>query len=270
MSFESKITLIETKRLRPAFKEVEKIFSKVWLPSHNQIHHLRVWGFAKDLLKAYLAKGYTFNADYLEALFIACMFHDTGLTVTLSERHGNESAEIARCFLQRYPLNSEVYKEELLEAIILHDDKSYNHKKGEELEPGIYQVLTVADDLDALGALGLFRYIEIYWSRGIRVEQISTRIEQNIKSRIRFIQSKIKFDAKLEEKHFERYQRAFYNLKMLGVSELSEISTLIEHKVEINSDLLMRSFTHSSKLHDFFSEMVIEENFFVKTLPGVG
>lgn len=269
MSFEKKINEIENIWLQPAFREVKKTFSKVWLPSHDQIHHLRVWAFAKDILRAYLVKGYDFDRNYLEALLIACMFHDTGLTVTLSERHGNESAEIAEHFLQGRPLKSEDYKPELLEAIILHDDKSYSHKKGKEEVPGIYQVLTVADDLDALGALGLFRYIEIYYGRGIDIKQMAKRIEKNIKSRISFIRSKLSFDAELEEKHFERYQRAYFNLKMLGEEELTEICKLIEHKIEINSTLLMRSFTYSSKLHDFLSEVVVEENSCVNSWPGI-
>lgn len=260
----------EDRWLKNAVEEVQGCFKNVWLPSHDYIHHLRVWEFAKDIVQAYEKNGDEFTYEYIEALLLACMFHDAGLSVTIDESHGDKSKEITQAFFEKNPLVANEYMDEMLEAIVLHDDKTYSNVAAAGSTPGLYQVLTVADDLDAMGALGLYRYIEIYYSRGIGTNTMLSRIEENIKSRIKFIRSKLEFDEELFQRHYERYQRAFYYIKLLTENDLENIVGLFAEKITINDTILFNSFTHSNRVHDFLSEVIVEEKFLLKALPDRG
>ncbi len=243
-------------------QEVKNAFTKVWLPSHDHLHHIRVWNYAKEILTALQSKGFDFDYIYIEALLIASLFHDTGLTVTFDENHGQESKKLTQDFLLRHPLKNTAYLNEMLEAIVLHDDKTYTTGKSNMQNPGLYQILTVADDLDALGALGLYRYFEIYHNRRIGIQEMQSRIEKNIKSRNSFIKKNLEFNKDIQRKHFERYQRAFYYLKLLETKDLEEIINLFKEELILNETIIFQTFTHSSKLNDFLSEVIIEEKDF--------
>lgn len=212
----NKISTIENIWLSDLSSEVERIFSQTWLPSHDLLHHLRVWKFAKDLLSAYSNSGYEFSADFIEALVLAVFFHDTGLSVTSDERHGLEGKLFAEKYMKDKVSLTENLQNELFQAIILHDDKNYANGQTIESKPGIYRILTLADDLDALGCLGLLRYLEIYWKRGISKKLILSEIERNLISRFKFLSQQLNFDPTLlygQQFRFEQGMQVLLNLK---------------------------------------------------------
>ena len=55
-------------------------------------------------------------------------------------------------------------------------------RKGEQ--PGILPVLSAADDLDALGIIGIYRYTEIYLLRGIEPEKLGRLVLENVRHRL--------------------------------------------------------------------------------------
>jgi HD superfamily phosphodiesterase len=222
------IKQIETQWLAPCFNEVQSLFKDIHLPSHDQAHHRRVWEYAKELLCSYSGncKGVCYHPSFIEALLFACFFHDTGLIQTFDESHGRISAGIAGTFLQERKLQENIYYNELIHAIILHDDKSYFNVDSSQT-PGIYEYLTVADDLDAFGALGLMRYIEIYAYRGISRWEIKDKIRANLDSRFNFVAGFLSHIPDLFVKHKERYEKALYYLDTLGQKEINLLILLV-------------------------------------------
>ncbi len=248
------ISELEQQWLKPLLHFVEGLFAGFNLPSHDQEHHYRVWIFAKELLFSYSNKTQTnFSKEFIECLLISCFMHDIGLTQTPGEEHGEQSAELARSFLKD-SLAGNMHSEEMFKAIILHDDKSYSRTDNNTI-PGIYHFLTVADDLDALGALGLIRYLEIYAHRNISVEELQERIRLNLDSRFKFIEQFVSFDKTLLQKHDDRYRKAQEFLRQLDTQVLAELIKRI-HQSDLvprtNEDSLiedlMLEYSHELKL----------------------
>ncbi len=231
---ESMIAQIERKNKVLLTNHLDLIFSEVWLPSHNRFHHDRVWSFVKEILLAYLYKGATFSHDFVEALMVAVYFHDTGLTRTLSVKHGHESAAMAKDFLAKYPKMINRYQNEMMDAIVRHDEKDYALvKAGGPVIPSIYSILTVADDLDAFGAVGLIRYLEIYCLRGIENNQLKSAILQNLESRFAFLSLMFGPLPALLAHHKARYHLACMLLKEMDEQDFSFLQQQVANKVDL-------------------------------------
>ena len=78
---------------------------------------------------------------------------------------------------------------EILGAIEEHDNKEDKRCSviQPEASPGILDILTIADDLEALGIIGIYRYIEIYLTRNITLGNLGTRILGNVRARFKNI-----------------------------------------------------------------------------------
>lgn len=225
--FIQNIKLIEEQWLKKIRKYVASLFIGAGLPSHDELHHLRVWSFAKQLLEYYekqSGKGYSY--DFIEALFFACLFHDTGLVHSIQEEHGEKSVEFAWKYLSDQSEYKNSFHNEAMRAIHCHDDKTYFNVIHRQV-PGIYEFLTIADDLDAFGALGLMRYFEIYIHRGIRPQNIADRIKKNLKSRFDFLATFITIDKTLQQRHTQRYMLSLSLLNRLTKNDLEMIFSWI-------------------------------------------
>jgi HD superfamily phosphodiesterase len=221
------INLVENRWLIPTQKHIATLFLDVGLQSHDHLHHLRVWSFAKQLVNSFAKKYKTdYSVDYIEALFFACLFHDTGLIKTKNEEHGNVSVEYAKDYLSNQAQYSNLFIEEAMSAIALHDNKTYFNVVKSPM-PGLYEFLTIADDLDAFGALGLMRYFEIYIHRGVELQAIIQKIDANIKSRFEFLASFLEVDQALFKLHSQRYMLSITHLKRFNTKELEIIYQLI-------------------------------------------
>lgn len=216
-------------------QEVEHCFQSIWMPSHNLDHHIRVWYFAKELLIAFENAGVMFEKRFVEGLLIATYFHDVGLTRTLSFEHGKESAAIAQEYMRENRLEKVLPLEPILEAIELHDDKEYL-KAGVDLnKPSIYTLLTVADDLDAFGALGLYRYFEIYNLRQIESDEMTGLIEDNLKKRFDFVSRVIRINNDLVAKHKCRFEQSLSLLKQFQKNDVDYLLAQISNQKSYNS-----------------------------------
>jgi len=159
---------------------LEDFFNEKWgkttLCSHGIEHHRRVWQYAKELLN-YISSDLK-NADKLfpGKLLIACYLHDLGMSVDPEVRHGIHSRELCRLFLLNNNLGASDFGD-VLDAVEHHDDKEYKTQGHSGNE--ILKILSVADDLDAFGYIGIYRYLEIYIARGIRPEIIGHEIMKN-------------------------------------------------------------------------------------------
>lgn len=166
----------------PIFNFLEKKYTCTWIPSHDIKHHQRVWLHAVKICRD-IHLEYGLDFIFYNELILCCYFHDTGMLIDRGEQHGKESRKIAEEFLS---LNgdlakSKINKERLLKAIENHDDKTY--QSSEFGKNRLLEILSLADDIDALGAVGLYRYIEIYLIRGIEVEKIPDQILSNVRRR---------------------------------------------------------------------------------------
>lgn len=179
------LAIIEGKHLFNLYSYVEHVFHDKHLPSHGQNHHLRVWLHCRGMLIELSKIGLVIPEQLIENAIFACFFHDTGLVDEIGERHGARSAEICKAYLAQINYNDEQNARRIVEAIELHDDKSIKTKRiaspSDMLD--LCLLVSTADDLDAIGYIGVFRYIEIYYKRGIPVNEIPLKVVKNLKNR---------------------------------------------------------------------------------------
>jgi HD superfamily phosphodiesterase len=229
----------------------KKLFKEVFLPSHDHLHHHRVWAFAKQILNVLNDSGQKIPSILPEQLIIACFFHDTGLTVTTDERHGTESRRLLKKFgtLKVGTLESQPLKfQTILDAVEHHDDKSFTGQKGNSaIEPGLLDILTAADDLDALGVIGIYRYAEIYLLRGITPEELPMRVLSNLKDRMDKFQTTFREYPDFTKIHLERFDvtRTFYEKMQHDISSgktreswKRQLINLIESSLEKKVNLM--------------------------------
>lgn len=181
----SRIHRIETKHLSNLNRHLESIFASVSLPSHDLQHHIRVWLHCRGLLIELHKAGLIITEQLIENAIIACFFHDTGLTKTLDEHHGAEGAVLCKQYISQIADLNDTQKTSIVRAVELHDDKSVKQHPVTKPDDMIDLALLVstADDLDALGHIGVFRYTEIYLKRGIGIDQLPRRILANLRNR---------------------------------------------------------------------------------------
>ncbi len=210
---EKLIRKVETEWLNILYEYNHSAFSSKWLPSHDQTHHHRVWIYVKEILYELYLQGYEFSEHRLGQMMIAVFFHDIGLSVTVGENHGRMSRVLCERFLrERYP-GMMASNTEMLEAIEHHDDKM--HVRKQSVNPGkssIYSILTAGDDMDAFGAIGVFRYLEIYLLRGISHAELPDRVISNLDTRFHHFDEKFGGLERLKKNQEEkaRYTRDFF------------------------------------------------------------
>ena len=147
--------------------------------SHNLGHHRRVWNNAKELLAANSNNGNPVSGKLAETLLIGCYLHDLGMCIDAGSVHGSLSADLCRQFLSRNGLAENDFPG-LIRAIETHDRKEYRSAS----DPGNpATLLSVADDLDAFGYIGIYRYAEIYLARHIPRSELGFRILENSANR---------------------------------------------------------------------------------------
>ncbi len=163
----------------------EAKFNQCHLSSHNHLHHLRTWLRARELFEALYGAGVDIVASDVEASLIAVFFHDVGMTVTLGERHGCESKKICESFFRSHPSFRLDDMTAVFTAVEQHDNKEYKsavYRRKIGIKNPL-SILSVSDDLDAFGAIGVFRYAEIYLARGVVIPELSERVLINLESR---------------------------------------------------------------------------------------
>jgi len=204
------------------YKQIlEQYFIKIWgktnLVSHGIDHHRRVWHYAKELLAYVNLNGVKLSQEKTEKLLIACYLHDLGMSIDPGVRHGKLGSGLCRQFPEENQLSISDY-DEILDAIENHDNKEYIDFSGED---SILSLLSVADDLDAFGYIGIYRYCEIYLTRCIHPQPAGNMIHENARGRFLNFISLFGSNPELVKKHRQRYlvlDRFFSNFNKESVS----------------------------------------------------
>ncbi len=193
------------------FKQIlEEYFISVYpeksLASHGIGHHRRVWNYAKELTLLLIDRHLIEDSFSPSKMIIACYLHDIGMSVDSGIRHGHHSREICTRFLEKRNLKISSY-DDVLQAIENHDNKEYITSAGKH---NLLTILSVADDLDAFGFTGIYRYSEIYLMRGINYRDIGNLIKENVKGRFDNFVKTFGFSDELVQKHKKRYDTLVY------------------------------------------------------------
>lgn len=177
------------------------VFDEKDLPSHGLDHHRRVWNYAKEILSLSVNEYPEKDETFTRKLIITCYLHDIGMSVDTGVKHGVHSSVLCKTFLRRNNLNIEDYQDVIL-AIENHDIKEYPEslRKNELLE-----ILSIADDLDAFGFTGVFRYAEIYLERDVHPEEFGQLIIANASNRFENFSKRFRTNNTFFRKHEERF-----------------------------------------------------------------
>jgi HD superfamily phosphodiesterase len=239
-----------------------KLFEGHWLPSHDVEHHKRVWKNACILASNFNIKHEFTASQFFEQLLIACYFHDTGLLFEKGPKHGKESRRICEQFLHLHQDKIQFDKRDLLMAIEHHDDKDYLVNENSD-QSVLYKVLSLADDLDAFGSIGCYRYIEIYLIRNHNPAEIPRMIIENAENRFRNFDLKLGSNKSIMQFIQEKFDILNTLVKEDAFSESPQ--SLVEW---INSKVVMLQINP----YTFFSIINIDEipngriKFFLKQL----
>jgi hypothetical protein len=153
----------------------------------------------------------------VEQLLVASLFHDTGLTIDNSEKHGFMSLEICKEFFNQNP-NLQIDNLAMVNfAIEHHDDKSIRVNGFKNVSPALQltRLLSTADDLDAFGIIGVYRFIEIYSIRGNALEAIPQMVLPNMANRFENFRKLINDNSDFTQYHTKRYHDAVCFFKNL-------------------------------------------------------
>ena len=188
-SISERISEAEENWLELVIPYIARLFGKTFIPSHDQDHHQRVWRSCKNLLMELEKFSSLASKDQVEGLLLASWFHDTGLVSDPGELHGAIGREIFQRFLLESGRQKPALYEEISDVIAHHDTKerSLYPDIAPGTAPGMMGILSLADDLDALGALGIYRYSEIYLKRGLPAGELGIKILANVRKRLKNI-----------------------------------------------------------------------------------
>lgn len=187
------------------YKQIlEEFFISVYndptISSHGIEHHRRVWNYSKELLTLIPSDNKN-TIQFTGELIIASYLHDIGMSVDPGIKHGKHSRDLCVRFLSTYNLPENDFPH-LLDAIENHDNKDYT---GNQSSNELLGILSIADDLDAFGFIGIFRYSEIYLKRGINPGKIGTMIRENARNRFNNLAATLEPFTGYLQKHQQRY-----------------------------------------------------------------
>jgi hypothetical protein len=116
--------------------------------------------------------------------------------------HGFEGRKICERFLSVNRLPVFEFTESLF-AIEHHDNKEYATINKPE---NLLNILSVADDLDAFGFIGIYRYLEIYIARNKSMPELGNLIIDNCENRFHHFMRSYGFIPHIRDKHSGRFE----------------------------------------------------------------
>ncbi|MEN8229673.1 MAG: HD domain-containing protein [Bacteroidota bacterium] len=183
------ISHAEKNWLETLHNHAEDLFSTTFLPSHDHHHHRRVWNICRNLLREIATFNTLMDESLVEGVLIAACFHDLGMVHSTQEDHGHLGREICETYFKKSTIHPPSRFVEILSAIEQHDIKEKKIYSGihPDTSPGILDILSIADDLEALGVIGIYRYTEIYLKRNVTLHNLGIRILGNATARFKNI-----------------------------------------------------------------------------------
>lgn len=247
------------------------VYDEKSLPSHGLEHHRRVWNYARELVLLLDQHQFLTGHNIIYKLIIACYLHDIGMSVDSGVKHGIHSRNLCARFLTENSIPIIDYQD-LLEAVENHDNKEYNSS---ENKSDLLSILSVADDLDAFGFIGIYRYSEIYLARGINLKKIGILIKENASKRFSNFEQIFGFDKEIIQRHKKRYeildnffteysdQVENYNFTGTHHSGYCGVIELLKDAKDQNvafknSKTLLKKYSNDQIIHWYFSELELE------------
>lgn len=249
ISIEKIIQEAEAKLLKVLFSHCRLIFAGINLPSHDHLHHLRVWYNVRSLVTELSDSGNKISLGDVSRLLLSAMFHDTGLTKTLGEAHGKESRYICEDFIRKNPDLIDFDAEEALQAIELHDRKENLTPESDNQEINILKILSICDDIDAYGCIGVLRYAEIYILREVPVIKLAKKVLNNLKYRYNNIEAQRWIPDHFLTEQRIRYQKTYEFFKILEKKDAS-----VDYRSSLSViESYMEIVFHGKKSLNFFA-----------------
>lgn len=177
------------------------VYNEKSLPSHGIEHHRRVWNYSREILELIPLDDIRFSSLPAK-LIVASYLHDIGMSVDQGDRHGKQGRIFCLSFLKKNNLPDNEWLD-VLDAIENHDDKDYDEEISDRSD--LLMFLSVADDLDAFGFIGIYRYIEIYLSRRIDPKKMGYLIRENAEIRFENFELTFRPLKELVKKHRQRF-----------------------------------------------------------------
>ncbi len=246
------------------------VYNERSLPSHGIDHHRRVWKYSRELLKFVPVKNKKQLSILTSELIIASYMHDIGMSVDPGIKHGKYSKDLCARFLAINNLRINDYLN-VLEAVENHDNKEYIENSSRN---NLLTILSVSDDLDAFGFIGIYRYIEIYLIRETDQNNLGLLITTNAGKRFGHFVKTVGKSKNLIEKHKQRYlildnffnkyteqlpSYQFGTLKSSGYCGVIELfGNMINNKMELIELINSEKHNNDPIINWFFSELANE------------
>ena len=172
------------------------------------------------------------------------------MTIDKGPRHGELGSQMFESFLQKGQFNSPTLKKEICEAIEKHDIKEaliYAPVRTDS-SPGILSLLSIADDMDAFGINGIYRYAEIYLHRGISTMEIGNHILENAEIRYQNIISSCNSLPNIRASVSEGFEtlKNFYSLYNQEITDLKNPDSVMQNHIGIINHI--RKYTIESQV----------------------
>jgi hypothetical protein len=255
-------------------QKIESFFLSVYpanhLVSHGLEHHRRVWEYAKEIIADSGKSHLKTDSLFLTRIMIACYFHDIGMAEDHGVNHGISGIKKCEEFLRWNKMTISEFKD-TLEAIGYHDDKEYNTTSSRNR---ILTILSIADDLDAFGFRGIYRYSDIYLRRGVKPAELGLFIRKNSAGRYANFVRNGELSASFLKKHSDRFKildsffvyfddqvhgykfRTHYPSGYCGVVDI--IISVIESENNQNFPNILKKYSNDSVIEWFFKGYVEE------------
>jgi HD superfamily phosphodiesterase len=252
MNLRNNILSAELRFQKPLEEFFKSVYDEKSLYSHGIDHHRRVWNYAKELLLSSDNKDFINDSGFPEKLIIACYLHDIGMSVDPGIKHGYHSRELCCLFLKNNLLKEGDFHD-VLRAIENHDNKEYTDSA---FSDDLLTILSVADDLDAFGYIGIYRYLEIYLTRGTNPSDLGNQIIRNAGKRFENFMSNFGYESDLVNKHKRRFNilESFFSNYNTNVASYQFRGPHPEGYCGI-SDIILKYLSENKELKDSLKEI---------------
>lgn len=186
---------------------------------HHGIHHARrVTQNAFQLLENEPSQ---WKEETIIEIALACLFHETGMTQTKNHFHSHESILIFNQYLnklQHLPLINQLSHDSMARienAIRLHETKEISIHRD-----FVSEIVNQADNIDAFGFVGVFRYLAIYDQRGWTLDDMiqgkdnKLNLLKNLDKRFQSL------SPIAQNQYLSAYQKSHYFFKLLPIKNL--------------------------------------------------
>lgn len=259
---EAYITTVEEVWLKKVTSFVKDLFKDTFLPSHDHSHHLRTWKASKQIMREIAEFNISITEAFVEAALLASLFHDTGISETRGITHGTKGKNIYLKYIAENQAKEPEMHEQIARAIEMHDQKTKSifipfHW---DRPPDLLTMVSIADDMDALGTIGIYRYAEIYLHRGTPLKSLGMSLLENVSIRYNNFSKASTLVPSLINKTKPKYQEILNFYDNYNQQLLLDIDPLQVYSGHVGIINYIRNFSVIGKIHplDFVSAL---ENF---------